>query len=108
MNSNKLIRGNVKVEWVNLGEGNDGNYDKNDPDDVNLLRFDVSKRENKRSPWEEVDDASYCTQVPASATPKQKRELLETLMSNFYNPVTAGHSVKKMGERLSWICLDDL
>ena len=41
-----ITRGVVKIEWVNLGEGYDGDYDPENPDDVNLLRFDVSKKVN--------------------------------------------------------------
>jgi hypothetical protein len=38
----ELIRGRVRVEWVELGEGWNGYYQEDDPDDEELLRFDVS------------------------------------------------------------------
>ena len=37
----EVIRGDRKVEWVDLGEGLDGEYDPDNEDDVALLRFDV-------------------------------------------------------------------
>ena len=50
-----LIDGRYKVEWVNLGEGKDGDYDSNNPDDIALLRFDIS------FDGELMQDGSYCT-----------------------------------------------
>ena len=31
----------VRVQWVELGEGMSGEYSEDDPDDIELLRFDV-------------------------------------------------------------------
>jgi hypothetical protein len=106
MNPNKLIKGKVRVEWVELGEGIQGDYNSEDPDDVELLRFDVSKKVGRQ--WEFIDDASYCTQVPVSATSKQRLELLKTIMFYVYDPVTSGQSIKKCCEELSWLSLDSL
>jgi hypothetical protein len=39
-----LTRGDVCVSWVELGEGYNGDYDEEDPEDVELLRFDVLVR----------------------------------------------------------------
>jgi len=97
----ELIIGKVKVEWVNLGEGLSGDYNPDDPEDENLLRFDVSKLENGE--WVEVPDASYCTLFSANASDENKQEGLRILMDNIYEEVRAGHSIKKLCERLSWI-----
>jgi hypothetical protein len=53
--------------------------------------------------WVEVDDASYCTQVPVDTPDDIRHRLLEVLMDECHDPVVGGHSVKKLGERLSWI-----
>jgi len=39
----EMIRDNIMVEWVELGEGLCGDYNPDDPDDIELLRFDVSR-----------------------------------------------------------------
>lgn len=101
-----LIRDNVMVEWVELGEGIDGDFDKNDPEDTELLRFDVSQLVNGE--WEAIDDASYCTQVPVSATPEQRAKGLELIMSEVYEWASQGYSIKKVCERLSWISLESI
>ena len=49
----EIIEGNYKVEWVALGEGIQGEYHEDDPNDVELLRFDVSERVDGE--WAEVD-----------------------------------------------------
>lgn len=77
-NSNVLTKGRVRVEWTELGEGIDGDYNPEDPDDIELLRFDVSLKVGGR--WTFPDNASYCTQVPVKATAKQKSALLKTIM----------------------------
>lgn len=55
-------RGVIKVEWVDLGEGRDGDYDPGDPEDEQLLRFDLYRLSDE-GVWEEVPDGSYCTNV---------------------------------------------
>ena len=96
-----ITRGTVRVDWVNLGEGIQGEYDEDDPDDVNLMRFDVYRHDGNE--WEAVDDSSYCTQVTAAASNAKLYELAQIIMNEVYEPVVAGHSIKRMCERLSWI-----
>lgn len=100
------VNGNVMVEWENIGEGYRGDYNPDDPFDMNLLRFSVYLGEN--CCWEPVDDASYCTLMPATAdieTLKRAARFLAKEYGEALNddPFT---SVKKMGETLSWIAPD--
>jgi hypothetical protein len=97
----RAIRGDVMIEFVNLGEGRDGDYQPSDPEDINLLRFDVSRREDGE--WVGVEGASYCTQVAASTPAAERGRLLSMLMDEFYQPVTDRVSIKRAAERLSWI-----
>ena len=101
----ELVKGSVKVELVELGEGFCGDYDPTDPDDMELLRFDVSRR-GESGEWEEVPDASYCTLLPALMSDAKKEKALKLLMDEFYAPVTNGQSVKRLGEKMSWIAPD--
>lgn len=97
----ELIRGNIKVEWSELGEGLCGEYNSKDSKDIELLRFDVYKLENKE--WIPIDDASYCTLVPVSTDRITKMKLLKLLMDEIYEPASSGYSIKKLCERLSWV-----
>lgn len=102
----KLIKDNVMVEWTELGEGIDGDYNPDDPEDVELLRFDVSRLIDGE--WEAIDDASYCTQVPVSATPEQRAKGLQRIMDEVYEGASQGYSIKKICEHLSWISLKNI
>jgi hypothetical protein len=103
----ELIEDRVKVEWVELGEGWSGYYDEDDPEDEELLRFDVSWL-NDDSEWIDPGDVSYCTRFPASATKEQKAKGLRMLMNAFYDELMSnnGYGGKKIGEAMSWIGLD--
>ena len=90
-----LTRGNLRAEWENLGEGFSGDYDPTDPDDVNLLRFSVYDV----ATGEQLDDASYCTQMPADTDPSILARALEQIVAE------AGS--KRALEGLSWMKPED-
>jgi hypothetical protein len=96
----------LRVDWVNLGEGLCGDYNSDDPNDVNLLRFDVYvKQENGE--WETVDDASYCTNMPADASEVILERALRCIFDRYRDVIDGPDiymSVKKLGEELSHIC----
>lgn len=104
----EYITPRVKVEWVNMDEGWNGDYNSDDPADQNLLRFDVSILRD--GAWEGKEDASYCTQFPATATFAEKQAGLVKLSREYADALSSDLdvSVKKLGERLSWISLDDV
>lgn len=89
----------TEIEWI--GEGLDGDYNPGDPNDVPLLRFSVYKKINGQ--WEAMDDASYCTQLPATITTKKALEAAGQILSLVENTVLEGGSIKKICEKLSWI-----
>lgn len=95
-----IIRDNVRIEWVNLDEGNDGDYDSSDPEDENLLRFDVSRFDGKE--WEAISDGSYCTQVSATTPQQILIEHLVHFMDTIYDDVSAHGKAKRLCEDLSW------
>jgi len=100
-----LRRGNLLVQFWDAGEGLCEDYDPDDADDVHLLRFDVMVDEGGEQGLTAVDDASYCTNTPASTSPDDLRRLLTMLMDEVYENVTSASElhIKKLCERLSWI-----
>ena len=100
-----LRRGKVVVQFWDAGEGLCGDYDADDADDVHLLRFDVLVDEGGEQGLTAVEDASYCTNTPASTPPEDLRRLLALLMSEIYEDVALASElhIKKLCERLSWI-----
>lgn len=99
--------GNVRVEIEWIGEGIQGDYDEDDSEDIPLLRFSVYKRE-EGDYWEEVDDASYCTQLPATIHPNIARRAARYIMDWVEAPLKEGYSIKKICERLSWLDVETL
>lgn len=98
-----LIQDDVMVELCHEGEGYNGDYDDADLEDVALLRFYVSVLED--GGWENVDDSSYCTLLPAEGDEEDTKLALGRLMGEFYDVLHNDHqaSVKRLAERLSWI-----
>jgi hypothetical protein len=96
-----IIRNNVRIDWVNLGEGNDGDYDPTDKYDENLLRFDVYRFDGKE--WEAIEDGSYCTQIAAGTDQKILIEHLRHFMDTIYDDVSTHGKAKRLCEQLSWI-----
>ena len=95
-----IIRENVQIEWVNLDEGHDGDYDPTDKHDENLLRFDVSRFDGKN--WEAIADGSYCTQVSATTPQQILIEHLVHFMNTIYDDVSEHGTAKRVCESLSW------
>ena len=101
----------IRAELVNIGEGLSGDYDPEDPEDINLLRFDVYFKDPTQSEnWEAVDDASYCTNIPADASEEILEKAVTAIFDEYNNVaehILSGGSVKKMGEQLSHISPED-
>ena len=95
----------VRVDWYRAGEGWWGDFNPEDPDDEELLRFDVYYRNDEREDWEPVDDASYCTGNPVDTDIETLKGKLLTLYREFADVLEDDpmRSVKKLGECLSWI-----
>ncbi len=107
----ELVKDNVRVAWVDCGEGWNGDYNPDDPEDVALLRFDVYRRTEdderlllSHEKWTPIDDASYCTQMPVESTDELKIRGLHLIMDRVHEPASDGAtSIKKICEELSWI-----
>ena len=65
-----LERDNKRVTWEYAGEGYSGEYDPNDVNDDPLLRFYCSEQNEKDKKWYEMDNASYCTELPINTPDK--------------------------------------
>ena len=97
--------GRLRVEWENLNEGLCGDY-TGKPDDINFLRFTVYVRSGDS--YEQVDDASYCTEMPADTEPEILLKALKLLLEEYsVLQWNSDVSVKKIGERLSHMCPED-
>jgi hypothetical protein len=92
--------GQWRLEWVDLGEGLQGDYDPDDPEDVALLRADLYERID--GIWTEVPDGSYCTVTPVGTDADVLRKISDDLfLSLGSKPSSCGHA-KKLMQAWTW------
>jgi len=108
-NTNETIvreRGPVRVAWVCLGEGYNGDYDPKNPEDELLLRFDVAVKDEDIGSFVTVE--SRCTCFAAKAPDKAKEEALDILLDRFYAAYTSEHRqcMSSLADKLSYISAD--
>lgn len=101
-----LIKDTIMVELESIGEGYNGDYDPEDPEDVELMRFSIFRLIDGK--WEEIDNASYCTYIPASITSEQEDVILDYIMSQVYDLAVQWKSIKRACQRLSWLSDEQL
>lgn len=90
----------VQVQWVRLGEGNCGSYNPDDPEDVELLRFDVYFWNDELNRFVQPQDASYCSQVSASVSEDKLIELSKHIAVTVQD---SPNKYKRLLEQLSWL-----
>lgn len=104
----EVIRGDFKVVWEDIGEGVSGEFDPDRAGDEPLLRFSCYKLFHgdgvaTEDFWEQIDDASYCTNMPVTAS-------LQTLLraaGRIMDIITNNENPKKELEWMSHISEDD-
>lgn len=101
----KLVRerGPVRVAWVCLGEGYNGDYDPKNPEDELLLRFDVAAKNEDIGSFVTIE--SRCTCFAANASSQDKEAALDILLDRFYNAYTAEprKCMSALADELSYI-----
>lgn len=120
----------VKVILENLWEGLSGEYDPDDPDDINMIRFSVHRfyrtgeivepyftdlRANNREPivndeeqYLAVTNASYCSSIEADTDAAVLEQFGKLILREVESNVRSQMSVKHICEQLSWFCVEDL
>lgn len=102
----KTLRGlGVDLNW-DCREGNEGDYDPEDPKDQPLLRFDVSYK------GEAVEDGSYCTRLKATDTRSLLTKAAECILNEAEATLYIGEGgylaqdgFKRRMEELSWLTI---
>ena len=119
----QLIENHVKVLMECIGEGWNGDYNANDPDDEPLLRFDVYIKNptgfySPYNEWHPLDDCSYCTAFSENTPKRLQKKAVKYIMNEIkdileenYNDIIqciengeyTNGGIKKLCEKLSWI-----
>lgn len=116
----------VVLEW--LGEGHNGDYQTEDPEDEPLVRFSVYRKylpDEEMAPhflddvtpvaftsedwgWRAVADGSYCTQLPATLPKEKLLQAAQAILNQVEGDISSQVRCKKLLEQLSWLGPDDL
>lgn len=87
----------LSLSWEDLGEGYDGDWDPQDPDDRPLLRFTVLLED------EQLDGCSYCTQLPVSMPPAKLEQYARLILARVREERAGGGSGRRACQELSWL-----
>lgn len=99
-------RGPVRVAWICLGEGYNGDYDPKNPEDELLLRFDVAVKDQNIGDFVTIESRRTC--FAANAPAKDKDAALDVLMDCFYRAYTGDSrlGISSLANELSYISAD--
>lgn len=90
----QLVKDDIRVSWMNRGDGVYGVYDKkNSYDDVNRLRAKIEKCENDK--WNIIDDIQ--TNVSSSASFDFLHNTLKIIMDYYYPLLHNTYSLEDLG-----------
>lgn len=90
----------VLCHLSHIGEGYNGDFDEEDSQDKMLLRFDFSTKTPEGE--EEVEDASYCTNLTLPATQEAVQEAANLLLEMAGPEILENGRAKRTCEALSW------
>lgn len=98
----KLDREMCRVELLDCGDGLRGDYNPDDPEDVALFRFSISRFNG--SMWEALGNT--CTQLPVSSNFETQEKALRLIMSRVHSPVRRCQDLTELLQELSWLSPD--
>ena len=99
----ELIRGDKRVVWEYIGEGWSGDYNPDDPEDTQLLRFSCFEKVfYHEEDWTELSDSSYCTEMPINTPVSILAQAAARIMQEIEDV-----SYKRALEQLSYLCPED-
>jgi hypothetical protein len=93
-----VTRGDIRVTWAYIDEGQDGEYNPDDPADIPLLRFSCERAQGSEPDWVEVPDGSYCTRLPVDTPVRNLVRAAIDILEALEQP-----SPKRRLEALSWL-----
>lgn len=94
----------LRVEMEYDGEGVDGDYFHDDPNDEPLMRFWVFDKEED---GEQMDNGSFCTQLKAYDDGATIDKAVNLILHEAKEAVKAGQGFKRKMAELSWLSADD-
>lgn len=109
----RLTKGGLVMDLDWIGEGYDGDFDEDDPEDDCLLRFSFYVSSDENDELTELDDSSYCTHLSLRLSLVERLYAAGAIFKEVYDvtgpePDAWGSGVKRACEALSAINLQDI
>ena len=108
----RITRKGLVMDLDNLGEGEHGDYDPDDPDDTPFLRFSFyRKAEGNEEELMEIHDSSYCTLIDARLDLETRLACALAIFSEVYDavgpyPDEYASGAKRTCEAMSAMCAE--
>ena len=96
--------GKLRIEFHDIGEDYNGDFEPSDPDDKHLLCFDVQRVGS--AGWEPMENGSYCTAMPVGTEPAIVMKRALALAYDVYDCMTQDMPIKGVCEAHSF--MDDI
>lgn len=98
--------GDYRLTFLDDGEGLNGRYDPDNPNDIPVMRFFIEQHDG--SSWEPIENTSHCTRVSARLPKKELEFAARWILRHFMRALAYCSSVKRASAGLSWISTDDV
>lgn len=101
----------MDLDWI--GEGYEGDYDEDDPEDERLLRFTFYTLNEENGETVSLEDASYCTHLTVDLPLEARLHAAGLMFGQVWDaigpqPDPWGSGIKRLCEELSMINKRDL
>ena len=93
-----VVRGRWRLEWEDIGEGMDGDYDPNDPADIPLLRTYLYRLDEE---FEYHEILSYCTLAPVDTPICELTRMSKLLLDSIHDIQV--YRVRTPYEKWTWL-----
>jgi hypothetical protein len=113
-------KGDLAIQFEDIGEGLNGDYNPDDPNDMALLRFDASALgeikerhgdgdcEDQEGGWRYLEDSSYCTLLSTTLNDDERRKAADLIIDFALPRLKDGRSPKHVFGECSWISDEDV
>ena len=92
----------VKVEFIRLGEGYNGEFDPSNPEDEELYRLDIFVDKTGKGHFNEASE-SRCTCIAVSSPEKEVIAKLKAVYDRVQNALAKGENLSDVADELSYM-----
>ena len=100
----RFTKGAITVTLTDIGEGYDGDYDPENPNDAPLYRLDVTRRGRDY----EDECGSWCTHIRADVKYVDYHDIVRRIATYAHTRAAQGDSLRSIAAGASWFAIGDM